>query len=133
MWSPPPLVDATLALPANTPIPCLVCQADPVTAQTFSGTLQNAQIGRLLVFNGKSHQTMQFVVPPTFRGVASSDGVIKAATVASAKPGLLARVTYRTGAGGANQVTEVLLLTLEQCRALQAAERIGHTPIDCPD
>jgi hypothetical protein len=132
MWVVPALVDATVALPVNTPIPCLICKAETASTLTFSGTVQLAQSNRLDIFNGKTHQTMRFAVPPEFRGVDSSDGQIKGATVARAVPGLLARVTYRT-AGEARTVTGVLLLTIEQCRALMAAEHISQTASVCPD
>jgi len=132
MWFVPVLVDDTVALPVNTPIPCLICKAETASTLTFSGTVKLAQSDRLEVFNGKSHQTMRFEVPAEFRGVESSDGKIKSAPVATAAPGLLARVTYRT-AGELRTVTRVLLLTINQCRALVAAERLSNTSVDCPD
>jgi hypothetical protein len=132
MWLVPVLVDNTVAMPANTPIPCLICKAETASTLTFSGTVQLAESNRLEVFNGKSHQTMRFAVPADFRGVESSDGSIKAAPMTRVSPGLLARVTYRTS-GEARTVTRVLLLTLDQCRALMAAEHISKTASDCPD
>jgi hypothetical protein len=132
MWFVPVLVDDTVALPVNTPIPCLICKAETASTLTFSGTVKLAQSDRLEVFNGKSHQTMRFEVPAEFRGVESSDGKIKSAPVATAAPGLLARVTYRT-AGELRTVTRVLLLTINQCRALMAAEHLSNTPSECPD
>jgi hypothetical protein len=75
---------------------------------------------------------MRFNVPAEFRGVESSDGTVKGAPLASAAPGLLARVTYRT-AGEARTVTRVLLLTINQCRALIAAEHLSKTASECPD
>jgi hypothetical protein len=132
MWFVPVLVDNTVAMPANTPIACLICKAETAATLTFSGTVQVAQNNRLEVFNGKSHQTMRFAVPADFHGVESSDGAIKDATVLRVLPGLLARITYRT-AGEARTVTRVLLLTIDQCRALMAAEHISKTASDCPD
>jgi hypothetical protein len=128
----PPPVNEILPMPTFAPIPCVVCEAATALA-TFDGTLQLSQVGHLQVFDSSSHRTMAFEVPPKFRGVDSSDGVIKGGTLAVALPGLLARVTYRTVARGHNQLTHVLLLTRAQCAALQSAERINHTPIDCPD
>jgi hypothetical protein len=84
------------------------------------------------VFNGKSHQSMGFEVPADFRGVESSDGKVKGGAVAAVPPGLLARVTYRTEADR-RIVTRVLLLTINQCRALVAAERLSKSATDCPD
>ena len=132
MWFVPVLVDETVAMPLNTPIPCLVCKAETGSMLTFAGTVQLAQPGRLEVFNGKTHQTMGFEVPAEFRGVESSDGTIEDAPVTRADPGLLARVTYRS-AGGHHVVTHVLLLTINQCRALMAAERLSKTASECPD
>jgi hypothetical protein len=127
-----PFFAASVPLPPNTPIPCLICRAESTPTLTFSGTVQLAQADRLRVFNGKTHQSMGFTVPAEFRGVESSDGSIKAAAVTSAAPGLLARVTYRA-AGGRNEVTRVVLLTINQCRELMAAEHINDTRSDCPD
>jgi hypothetical protein len=133
MWLAPSLVDATVPMPANTPIPCLICRAQTKEpALTFAGTVKLAQDGRLEVFDGKTHQTMRFAVPPDFHGVDSSDGTLKDASVTSVKPGLLARVTYRS-AGGHNAASRVLLLTINQCRALLAAERLSQAPSRCPD
>jgi hypothetical protein len=131
MWQAPVLVDNTVAMPVSTPIACLICRAENAATLTFSGTVQLAKSTRLEIFNDKSHQTMGFTVPAGFHGVESSDGTIKNAGVQRAQPGLLARVTYRT-AGEARTVTRVLLLTLEQCRALMAAQ-IGTTGSECPD
>jgi hypothetical protein len=127
-----PLLAESVPLPPNTPIPCLICRAESVPTLTFSGTVQLAQSGRLRVFNGKTHQTMGFIVPAEFRGVESSDGTIKAGAVSTAAPGLLARVTYRAD-GGRNEVTRVVLLTINQCRELMAAEHISDTRSECPD
>jgi hypothetical protein len=121
---------AVLALPAESPIACQVCSN--TATLTFAGTVSLAQSGRLHVFNGKTHQTMGFSVPAGFAGVQSSDGVVKNATLARVRPGLLARVTYRTIAGE-RVPTEVLLLTINQCRSLQAAEKLSRAPVDCPD
>jgi hypothetical protein len=132
MWFLPALIDATVAMPVNTPIPCLVCKAETASTLTFAGTVKLAQPGRLEIFNGKTHQTMRFAVPADFHGVESSDGKIKDAPVTSAQPGLLARVTYRS-AGGHNAASRVLLLTINQCRALMAAERLSKTASECPD
>jgi hypothetical protein len=132
MWFVPALVDATVPLPTSTPIPCLVCKAESASTLTFAGFVKLAIPGRLEVFDGKTHQTMRFALPADFHGVDSSDGVIKAAPVTSVRPGLLARVTYRA-AGGSNQASRVLLLTINQCRALMAAERLSQTPALCPD
>jgi hypothetical protein len=132
MWFVPVLVDDTVAMPVNTPIPCLICKAESASTLTFAGTVQLSQSNRLEVFNGKTHQTMRFAVPVGFRGVESSDGKIKDAPVAAAAPGLLARITYNTS-GEARTVTRVLLLTINQCRALMAAEHLSKTATDCPD
>ncbi len=132
MWFAPLLVDATVALPVNTPIPCIVCKAETASTLSFDGTVKLAQPGRLDIFNGKSHQTMGFVVTRDFHGVESSDGTIKDAPLSRATPGLLARVTYRS-VGGRSQVTRVLLLTINQCRELKAAEQLSDTPAGCPD
>jgi hypothetical protein len=75
---------------------------------------------------------MGFIVPADFHGVASSDGKIKDAPLARIPLGLLAQVTYRTD-GNRHVVTRILLLTIEQCRALMAAERLSDTPSECPD
>lgn len=127
-----PLLAWSVPLPSNTPIPCLICRPEGAPTLTFSGTVQLVLDGRLRVFNGKTHQTMGFIVPAEFHGVESSDGTIKGGTVASATPGLLARVTYRAD-GGRNEVTGVLLLTIDQCRELKAAEHLSATRSDCPD
>ena len=132
MWFVPALVDATVPMPVNTPIPCLICKAETASTLTFAGTVKLAEAGTLEVFNGKTHQTMRFTVPAGFHGVESSDGTVKDAPVTSARPGLLARVTYRS-AGGHNVAARVLLLTINQCRALMAAERLSKSPTDCPD
>jgi hypothetical protein len=132
VWLAPPLVDATVAMPANTPIPCIVCKAENATELSFSGTVKIAQPGTVEIFNAKTHETMRFSIPADFRGVDSSDGAIKDAPVTRATPGLLARVTYRA-AGGHNRATRVLLLTINQCRALIAAERLGKSATECPD
>ena len=126
------LAGANVPLPVDTPIPCLVCSSPANPAQTFAGTVQLAQPGRIRIFNGKSHQTMGFVVPAGFHAVQSSDGKIKDGPVTSATPGLLVRVTYRS-VNGQNQVTGVLLLTINQCRSLEAAEKLSNTRADCPD
>jgi hypothetical protein len=119
-----------VSMPAETPIACQVCKHE--TTQLFSGTVKLAEGGRLQIFNGKTHQTMGFTVPADFRGVDSSDGVIKGGPLAKAVPGLLARVTYRT-IDGHHVPSQVLLLTINQCRALEAAEKIGHVKTGCPD
>jgi hypothetical protein len=126
------VVAQNVALPPNTPIPCLVCKAETVQTLVFSGTVQLAQPGRIRVFNGKTHQTMGFIVPADFHGVESSDGKITGAAVSRIPPGLLARVTYRT-VEDRPTVTRILLLTINQCRSLMAAERLSNTPSDCPD
>jgi hypothetical protein len=127
-----PFFAASVPLPPNTPIPCLICRSESAPTLTFSGTVQLAQADRLRVFNGKTHQTMGFIVPAEFHGVESSDGTIKAGPVSRAAPGLLARVTYRAD-GGRNEVTRVVLLTINQCRELMAAEHLNDTRNDCPD
>jgi hypothetical protein len=132
MWFVPALVDATVPLPVETPIPCLVCKVEATAMLSFAGTVKLSQPDRLEIFDLKTHETRRFAVPADFRGVESSDGVIKGEAVTRAKPGLLARVTYRA-AGGHNQATGVLLLTINQCRALMAAERLSHAPPQCPD
>jgi hypothetical protein len=119
-------------LPPNTPIPCFVCTAQTAQTLVFSGTVQLAQPGRIRVFNGKTHQTMGFIVPADFRGVESSDGKIAGADVSRVPPGLLARITYWTLAGRPI-VTRILLLTINQCRSLMAAERLSNTASGCPD
>jgi hypothetical protein len=124
----------SVALPPDTPIPCLVCRSTTQQPElVFSGTVQLAQPGRLRVFDGKTRQTMGFLVPAGFHGVESSDGRIKDAAVTRVPAGLLARVTYRTLANDRHEVTRVLLLTINQCRALVAAERLSATSVDCPD
>jgi hypothetical protein len=126
-----PFIAEVLTMPPETPIACQVCKHEPV--HTFAGTVQIAEGGRIRIFNGKTHQSMGFAVPENFRGVQSSDGVIKNATLASARPGLLARVTYQT-INGRHVPSAVLLLTISQCRALMAAEQISHSKdTDCPD
>jgi hypothetical protein len=125
-------VAQNVPLPPDTPIPCLVCKAETVQTLVFSGTVQLAESGRIRVFNGKTHQTMGFIVPAGFHGVESSDGQIAGAPVSRIPPGLLARVTYRT-VEDRRIVTRVLLLTINQCRSLKAAESLSHTPSDCPD
>src|ERR1019366_6761693 len=124
MWFVPALLAQSVALPPNTPITCLVCKAESAAVQTFLGTVQVVQPGRITVFNGKTHQTMGFGVPADFHGVESSDGKIKDAPLARVPPGLLARITYHT-ANERRGVTAVLLLTINQCRALMAAERLS--------
>jgi hypothetical protein len=130
MWFVPVLLAQSVALPPNTPIPCLICKPDP--ALVFSGTVQLVAPGRLRVFNGKTHQTIGFIVPADFHGVTSSDGTIKNAPLTRVPVGLLARVTYRT-VGDRPVATQILLLTILQCRALMAAERLNDTRSDCPD
>lgn len=125
-------VTQNVPLPPNTPIPCLVCKMETAQTLVFSGTVQLTQPGRIRVFNGKTHQTMGFIVPADFRGVESSDGKIAGADVTRVPPGLLARITYRTVADQPT-VTRILLLTINQCRALMAAERLSNSPSDCPD
>jgi hypothetical protein len=132
MWFAPPVVNATVALPVSTPIPCVVCTAETASALTFDGTVELARPGHLDVFDGKTHRTMGFAVAREFRGVESSDGTIKDGPLSRATPGLLARVTYRT-VGGTSQVTQILLLTINQCRELKAAEHLSDTPSGCPD
>jgi len=127
-----PFVAERVALPPETPIPCLVCKAPSESNLIFAGTVQLAQPGRLRVFNGKTRRTMGFIVPAAFLGVDSSDGKIKNAPVTRAAPGLLARVTYQS-VGGRYLVTRVLLLTINQCRELMAAERLSKTASGCPD
>ena len=127
----PALLAAVLTMPPETPIACQVCKND--AALTFAGTVKRADPGRLEIFDGKTRETMAFAIPADFRGVSSSDGVIKNAAVTSARPGLLARVTYHI-AGGHQVPSAVLLLTIEQCRALQAAAKISHANDSaCPD
>jgi len=121
-----------LAMPPESPIACQICQNADAPASIFSGTVRLAGDNQLGIFDGKLHQTMTFRFPPGFRGVSSSDGVIKDAGIASVKPGLLARVSYRT-IGERREPTTVLLLTINQCRALQAAEHISKAKTDCPD
>jgi hypothetical protein len=126
------LLAEVLAMPPETPIACQVCKPAAASAGTFNGTVRLTDGQHIGVFNGKTHETMTFTVPPNFRGVSSSDGIIKNATLAQVRPGLLARVTYQR-VGGQNVPSTVLLLTLEQCRALQAAERLNKARADCPD
>jgi hypothetical protein len=132
VFFPVPMMADVLAMPPETPIACQICKPAAASTGTFSGTVRLADGVRLGVFDGKTHQTMAFSVPAGFHGVRSSDGVIKDATLASVVPGLLARVTYQTVAGH-HVPSEILLLTLEQCRALQAAERLTRARSDCPD
>jgi hypothetical protein len=133
MWFVPALfVAAVLAMPPETPIACQVCKNANAPAAVFAGTVRLAGDNRLGIFDGKTHQTMIFSFPAGFRGVSSSDGVIKNAGIASIKPGLLARVSYRT-VGDHREPTTVLLLTINQCRALMAAEHISKSKSDCPD
>jgi hypothetical protein len=127
----PAAVAEVLMLPPETPIACQVCKHEETLM--FAGMVRLAEGTRLGVFNDKTRQTIAFVVPADFRGVSSSDGVIKNAPLSRVRPGLLARVTYRT-VGGDHVPSEVLLLTLNQCRALMAAARLSHAPItECPD
>jgi hypothetical protein len=127
----PAAIAEVLMKPPETPIACQVCKHEETL--TFAGTVQLAEGTRLGVFNGKTHQTIAFAVPADFRGVSSSDGVIKNAPLSRVREGLLARVTYRT-VGGDHVPSEVLLLTLNQCRALMAAAKLSHAPItQCPD
>lgn len=93
----PALLAAVLTMPPETPIACHVCTNE--ATQTFVGTVKRADAGRLEVFNGKTHRTMGFALPADFHGVSSSDGVIKNAPAASARPGLLVRVTHRSAGG----------------------------------
>jgi len=132
MWFVPALLAQRVPLPPDTPIPCLVCKAESLPTLIFSGTVQLVAPGRIRVFNGKTHQTMGFIVPADFRGVESSDGKIKDAALTRVPPGLLARVTYRT-VDDRRVVTHVMLLTINQCRALMAAERLSNARADCPD
>jgi len=132
MWFVPALVAQSVALPPNTPIPCLICKPESAPTLTFSGTVQLVAPGRIRVFNGKTHQTMGFIVPADFRGVESSDGKLKNAPLTRVPAGLLARVTYRT-VNDRPIVTHVMLLTIDQCRALMAAERLNNAASDCPD
>jgi hypothetical protein len=126
-----PLVADVLTMPPGTPIACQVCKHEPVL--TFAGTVELAEGGRIRIFNGKTHQSMGFALPENFRGVTSSDGVIKNAPLTSVRPGLLARMTYQT-IDGRHVPSAVLLLTINQCRALMAAEHISHSKdTDCPD
>jgi hypothetical protein len=127
----PALLAAVLTMPPETPIACQVCKHEATL--TFAGTVKRAEPGRLEVFNAKTRRSMGFAIPADFRGVSSSDGVIKDEPVTSARPGLLARVTYRP-AGGHQIATSVLLLTINQCRALMAAEKLSHSAdTECPD
>ena len=126
------VVAQSVPLPPNTPIPCLVCTAETVQTLVFSGTVQLAEPGRIRVFNGKTRQTMGFIVPADFRGVESSDGKITGADITRIQPGLLARITYRTF-GDRPTVTRILLLTINQCRSLMAAEHLSHAASGCPD
>ena len=132
MWFITAALAQSVVLPPNTPIPCLVCKASLAETSVFSGTVQFAQPGLLRVFNAKTRQTIGFSVPENFRGVESSDGKIKDAPIARLPAGLLARVTYRT-VDDRNIVTRVLVLTINQCRALMAAERLNNAAVECPD
>jgi hypothetical protein len=133
MWFvPASFVAEVLAMPPETPIACQICKSASVAPATFSGTVGLAGDNRLAIFDGKTHESMLFTFPADFRGVASSDGVIKNAGIASIKSGLLARVSYRT-VGDRREPIAVLLLTIEQCRALEAAERISKAKSGCPD
>jgi hypothetical protein len=125
-------VAQNVPLPPNTPIPCLVCAAQNAEMLVFSGTVQLTQPGWIRVFNGKTHETMGFIVPADFHGVESSDGKIAGADVTRVPAGLLARITYRTVQARAI-VTRILLLTINQCRSLMAAERLNSTASGCPD
>ena len=127
-----PLVDEMIPLPSETPIPCLICKAGSAPTATFAGTVQLVQFGAIRVFDGKTHETMGFIVPANFRGVESSDGKIEGAPLERVPPGLLTRVTYRM-AGNRRVATRILLLTIDQCRALMAAERLSNAPAECPD
>jgi len=126
----PVLWAEVLAMPPETPIACQVCKHE--ATQTFAGTVRLAQDGRLAVFNPKTRESLGFAVPAGFRGVQSSDGQIKDAGLEHVRPGLLARVTYRT-LSGRLVPSEVLLLTINQCRALMAAEKISDAKSGCPD
>ena len=133
MWFVPALLVAeVLAMPPETPIACQVCKNVNEPLAIFSGTVRLAGENQLEVFDGKTHETKLFTFPAGFRGVNSSDGVIKNGGIGSVKPGLLARVSYRT-VGDRMEPATVLLLTIQQCRALQAAEHISKSKIDCPD
>ena len=125
-------VSMVVPLPADSPIPCVICQATlAASATTFSGTV--AQNGPTLrVYNATTLRSMEFNVPSGFHGVESGDGVIKNATLARATPGLLALVTY-TSVHGRNMASKVLLLTVAQCRSLTASERLTDSKTSCPD
>jgi hypothetical protein len=133
MWFVPAFfVAEVLSMPPESPIACQICRNENTPPAIFSGTVRLAGPNQLGIFDGKVHQTMTFSFPAGFRGVSSSDGVIKDAGIASVKSGLLARVSYRT-VGDRREPITVLLLTIQQCRALQAAEHISKSKIDCPD
>lgn len=130
LFVPAALADV-LPMPPETPIACQVCKHEATL--TFAGTVTQAADGRLGVFDAKTRRTVAFSVPPDFRGVTSSDGVIKNAPLSLARPGLLAQVTYQA-LGGRNVPSQVLLLTINQCRALVAAAKLSTSKeATCPD
>jgi len=123
-----------IPVPVDTPIPCLICTATAATATTtFSGTVSQIGASGLQVFDFTSRRLMAFDVPPGFHAVESADGAIAGSSLAQAKPGLFARVTY-VSSHGRNTAIKVLLLTGAQCRALLASEGGTGTPTTrCPD
>lgn len=127
-------VSMVIPVPVDTPIPCLICTATAAaTTTTFSGTVSQVGPAGLRVFDFTTRRIMTFDVPPGFRAVQSADGAFTGSSLAQAKPGLFARVTY-TSARGRNTAIKVLLLTGAQCRALLASEGQTGTPTTrCPD
>jgi hypothetical protein len=127
-------VSMVIPVPVDTPIPCLICTATAAAATTtFSGTVSRIDATGLQVFDFTTRRLMAFEVPPGFNAVESADGAIATSSLAQAKPGLFARVTY-TSAHGRNTAIKVLLLTGAQCRVLLASEaQTGAPATRCPD
>jgi hypothetical protein len=126
-------VSTVIPVPVDTPIPCLICTATAAaTTTTFSGTIARVDAAGLRVFDFVTRRIMVFEVPAGFHAVQAGENAAADGTLAAAKPGLFARVTY-TSARGRNTAVKVLLLTGAQCRTFIAAEPPGSAAVVCPD
>ncbi len=126
-------VSMVVPVPVDTPIPCVICTATAnATTTTFSGIIARVDAGGLRVFDFVTRRIMVFEVPPNFRAVQTGTGAEDGGSLADARPGLFARVTY-VSSRGRNTAVRVLLLTGAQCRSYVAAEPPGSPAVVCPD
>lgn len=122
----PPLLLPPVAL-ASPP-----AQMEHVPEHHAAGIVSAVGARRFVLFTFKTRRLLALTVPRGFHGVDSNDGVIRNATTAAVRPGMLADVTYRS-LEGRHLMTRVDLLTRAACGRLTAAELATGARTGCPD